>query len=94
MFCFSCGKKIQIHDRIGRRDACDHCHHDLHVCKNCTFYDLAVYNECREPQAERVLDKEASNFCDYFNPLSQQVGLQTAKADEAKKKLEALFKKR
>jgi hypothetical protein len=25
-----------------------------------------VYNACRETQAERVLDKERSNFCDFF----------------------------
>lgn len=94
MFCFSCGKEIQKNDRVGRRDQCPSCHHDLHACKNCEFYDPSAYNECREPQAERVLDKEASNFCDYFNPSSRKVGLQTNQIDEAKKKLEKLFTKK
>ncbi len=33
----------------------------------CTFYDLKVYNECRESNADRIVDKEKANFCDYFN---------------------------
>ncbi|MBI4411014.1 MAG: hypothetical protein HY541_00835 [Deltaproteobacteria bacterium] len=66
----------------------------MHICKNCEFYDRAAYNECSEPQAERVLDKEKSNFCDYF--LAGRGGSRTAPTDpaaEAKKKLEELFKK-
>ena len=27
-----------------------------------------VANDCREPAAERVADKEQGNFCDYFRP--------------------------
>jgi hypothetical protein len=33
----------------------------------CKFYDQQVYNECRESNAERIVDKEKSNFCDYFS---------------------------
>jgi hypothetical protein len=32
----------------------------------CKFFDSRVYNECTEPNAERVVDKEKANFCDYF----------------------------
>ena len=32
----------------------------------CEYYDPHSYNECREPIAERVLDKEKANFCDSF----------------------------
>lgn len=52
--------------RVGRRDTCDKCGADLHACVNCRFHDSSAYNECREPQAERVLDKHVANFCDYF----------------------------
>jgi protein-tyrosine-phosphatase len=32
----------------------------------CQFFDKAAYNECREPMANRILEKETANFCDYF----------------------------
>lgn len=32
----------------------------------CAFYDPHSYNECKEPVAERIIDKEKANFCDYF----------------------------
>jgi len=32
----------------------------------CGFYDTSAYNECRESNADRILEKEKSNFCDYF----------------------------
>lgn len=82
-------------DRIGRRDECPHCHADLHVCLNCQFYDSAVYNECHESNAERVLEKDRSNYCDYFSVgVQHAVPLQEANpADNARRKLESLFKK-
>jgi hypothetical protein len=33
----------------------------------CKFYDARVYNECKESNADRVVDKEKDNFCDYFS---------------------------
>tara|TARA_Y100001001_G_scaffold29527_1_gene24668 strand:- start:196 stop:372 length:177 start_codon:yes stop_codon:yes gene_type:complete len=32
----------------------------------CHFYDPAAYNECREPAADRIVDKTKANFCDYY----------------------------
>ena len=65
---------------------------DLHCCLNCSFYDLGAYNDCREPQAERVLDKIRSNFCDFFK--FKQTGKSSGTADSGTKdKLEDLFKK-
>ena len=94
MQCYFCQKNIEVHDRVGRQDRCPFCSQDLHICKNCAFYDTTAYNECREPQADRVVDKEKSNFCDYF--VVGRGVLQYAPTDptaEAKRKLEALFKK-
>jgi hypothetical protein len=64
--CFSCKKGLDITERPGRGDACPFCSSDLKVCLNCRFYDKSAYNECREPQAERVVEKGRANFCDYF----------------------------
>lgn len=90
--CFQCGKASEAGEFVARRDTCEYCDADLHVCCNCAFYDKNAYNECREPQAERVLEKEKSNFCDYFTPGQGALQQDTAKED-AKAKLEALFKK-
>ena len=66
--CHHCGAATSAAvERVGRRDACLHCRTDLHCCVNCTFYDPAYHNQCREPQAERQVDKQVGNFCDYFS---------------------------
>jgi hypothetical protein len=54
-------------ERIGRRDTCLGCGSDLHCCRNCRFHDPTYHNECREPQAERQVDKECGNFCEHFS---------------------------
>jgi len=43
------------------------CRADLRVCLNCSFYDPRVAQQCRERRAEPVLDKDAGNFCEYFD---------------------------
>ena len=68
MRCRGCAGDLGAIARVGRRDTCPRCGIDLHACQQCRFYDVRVYNECHEPQAERVLDKARSNFCDYFAP--------------------------
>lgn len=96
MLCHSCKKDVPLTDgKVGRQEDCPHCGADLHVCLNCGFYDRSAYNECREPSAERVVDKEKSNFCDYFKPTTgaATTGGPSA-ADEAKRKLEELFRKK
>ncbi len=93
--CFSCGGELKIIDRVGRGDSCPHCRADLHCCRNCRFYDPSAYNECHEPQADRVLEKEMSNFCDYFELAEKLYSLKGKDAAaEAKRKLEGLFKKK
>ncbi len=66
--CFKCLKiiNIDISKSISRKEECSYCNVDIHCCKMCTYYDKSSYNECREPSAERVLEKEKANFCDYF----------------------------
>jgi hypothetical protein len=58
----------------------------------CTFYDVKAYNECREPSADRIVDKEKANFCDYF-----KIGSGSNDAEKQRQELlakaQALFKK-
>ena len=75
-YCHKCNKEISLSPGsvVGRRAECEHCHADVHVCFNCKFYDKAAYNECKEPQADRVIDKDRSNFCDYFSFVDNRKG--------------------
>jgi hypothetical protein len=92
--CARCGAALPA-GPCGRRDTCASCGADLHACIQCDFYAPGAYNDCREPQADRVVDKERSNFCDYFRPATGAgpKGATSAR-DEARARLDALFKKR
>ena len=92
MDCSFCGAKISIEDKVSRNDSCPYCGRDLRCCKQCKFYDPHAYNECREVSAERIVDKERANFCEYFAMDGFYQG-KVNRAQEAKNALEALFKK-
>ena len=92
--CFKCGKQIDAPQRVLTRDTCPNCDADLHCCRNCRFYDPGKHNECAETQAEWVRDKEASNYCDYFqpNPVLLAKGPGSGKQDDARNSFDSLFK--
>lgn len=89
--CFRCGNQV-VDARVSRNDSCVKCGADLKVCKNCVHYDVGAYNECREPQAERVVDKDRSNFCDYFSFRRGGGASPETAQDSARKRLDDLFK--
>ena len=89
--CFQCRTK-SIHEAPAFRAVCEKCSQDLHTCKNCSFYDENAYNECRESSAERVIDKEKNNFCEYFKPL--QTLHSSEKKEDLLRQAESLFKKK
>lgn len=92
--CHRCGAGIGALERVGRRDVCLSCGADLHCCRNCEFHDPARHNQCREPQAERQVDKERGNFCEYFRFRGGAAGRSVGGDAEAKARLDALFAKR
>ena len=95
MNCFHCGRQIETLERVGFRDNCPKCDRALHVCRNCEFYDPTYHNQCRETQADRVVDKERANFCEYFTPSARRPSTQGASAKAAvATRLEDLFKKK
>lgn len=91
MNCFSCGKTLTPSD-YGRGDICPGCRRDTRVCRNCQHWDPKMNNECKEPSADRVVEKEKSNFCDYFVAGSHTASGKSAL--DAKAAAEALFKKK
>lgn len=71
---------------------CPFCEKDLHICLNCEFYDTKSYHLCRESNAEYVEAKDKSNPCDYFRPVREKRSF-VKKSEDARRKLEELFKK-
>jgi hypothetical protein len=91
--CHKCLKELEIKTPMSRKDVCPSCGSDLRCCLNCVFHAPGTYNECKEPQAERVVEKERSNFCDYFIFQGAASGLQGKEVeDSTKAKLKSLFK--
>lgn len=91
MNCASCGSPLPPPPWF-RSDECPRCAASLHSCVHCGFYEPGAFNSCREPQAERVVDKERANFCDCFSARGSAASGVDGK-EAAKKALEALFKK-
>jgi hypothetical protein len=89
--CHSCGATLRLDGPVGRRRTCPECDADLHTCLNCRHYDESAPHMCREPHAENVVDKDASNACDLFqmgDGASRRRGDQGA---TARAQLAALF---
>jgi hypothetical protein len=95
--CWKCGETISLPPatRLGTRESCPRCDADLHSCRNCRFFDPRKHNQCSETQAEWVRDKEAANYCDYFQPTSRAPMARDRRmgpAEDARKKFDSLFK--
>ncbi len=91
--CWNCGHALGALD-FGRADTCEKCGRPTKVCKNCVLFDPMANNQCRESSAERVVDKERSNFCDWFKPRQGGSNAGAASRDSMKAAAEALFKKK
>lgn len=68
--CWHCGTTLDGAD-YAREGECPKCRKPTHVCRNCRFFAPGRANDCFEPVAERVADKQRANFCDYFEPGSE-----------------------
>jgi hypothetical protein len=94
ILCYSCHAEIlpQIALNISRSTHCPKCDNALKCCRMCLFYNQSSYNECEEPIAEKITDKEKANFCDYFkisNPASLK---EKFDKNSQLEKLKSLFK--
>lgn len=98
--CHRCGAEVGAH-AVGVRAICERCRAYLHCCRNCEFYEPGLHNDCREPDAEVVADKEQGNFCQYFHlstapreGAGSAGGSSLSLASDARSKLDALFRKK
>jgi hypothetical protein len=88
--CYGCGATLRIDGPVGRRTTCPECDADLHACINCRHYDESSARECREPHADRIVDKEASNPCDLFQ-VGDGAARRRGSSSAARDQLRALF---
>ena len=62
--CASCG--AQAPSNIGLTSSCPNCKADLHVCRQCTYFDPGARFQCRKPITARIVNKSANNNCELF----------------------------
>jgi hypothetical protein len=93
MDCYRCGTPFDG-ERVPVRAVCPRCSAFLHCCRNCDFYAPGLANDCREPRAERVADKEQGNFCDWFRSGARKRPADAPSSGSARDALDALFKKK
>ena len=76
---------------LPRQEECPHCQTQLHVCRMCEFFDTAVAQQCREPVADLVSDKQRANFCGYFQINPHAFTAPSDQTDESRRQLDAVF---
>lgn len=88
--CWKCQESlIHVILPMSRREECDNCQADQHVCNMCLYYEAG---RCNEERAEHISDTERANFCDYFKPSNAACNtLNKQKSDNAKAQLADLF---
>lgn len=91
--CWKCGTSITaLPFPLARHATCSACGAQLHVCKLCKFYDRTRSNQCQEPIAEPVYEKDKANFCELFQVKANAYQAPDTTAEKASKsKLDALF---
>lgn len=62
--CAKCGHNYT--PPVYRNSLCENCGSELKTCHNCQHFVPGAAYDCREPVSEPVLDKNRSNFCDWF----------------------------
>jgi hypothetical protein len=91
--CYRCGGSlVALSLPLSRQDQCPACAHYVHVCRICRHFDRSVARQCREDDAEEVMNKDNANFCDWFDPApGRYVAAGADGAANANAALTALF---
>ena len=90
--CWKCGGPLlDLLLPLARHEECPHCRVQLHVCRMCEFFDTAAPQQCREPVADPVSDKQRANFCGYFQINPHAFSVPSGESDESRRQLDSLF---
>lgn len=65
-YCSACDAELPADLRVGRETTCPKCDAYLHACVQCRFYEPTLHNQCLEPEADYVGDRQKANFCEFF----------------------------
>lgn len=91
--CWRCGASLEaLTLPLSRLDECPGCGVHVHVCRLCEFFAPARPRQCREDDAEEVMEKEKVNFCEWYQPATGAFDpLRAGEGERAKAELAALF---
>ena len=84
---------MHLEAAVQRTDSCSTCYSDLKCCLNCTFFDPGRNNQCAEPAAEWVPEKEKANFCEFFTFKVRVAAPGVSAKAGARSAFDSLFKK-
>ncbi len=96
LICWNCGRPTGIEGRVGRSDSCEHCLADLRCCRGCRHWEPGRRFQCKEPIETNIVNKEKSNFCDFFqmrDVFKRAGGVRSAEEskDDRRKRFDDLF---
>ena len=93
--CSQCGTVLREQDLGSGK--CPKCGFELHSCKQCMFFDPSSRNECMKPVKQRIMPKDTSNDCEFYQirvTTEKQTSTPVAaKPNDARQAFENLFKK-
>lgn len=98
LLCWNCGRPTGIEHKVARNDSCPHCLADLRCCRGCRHFDPTRRFQCKEKLDRNIVEKEKSNFCDFYQmrtAMKRPGGVSTATRDnksERKDRFDDLFK--
>ena len=90
--CWKCGARLQdLLLPLSRHEECPHCRVQLHVCRMCALFDSNAPQQCREPVADLVADKQRANFCGWFQINPHAYSVAAGQDTDTRRQLAALF---
>jgi DNA-directed RNA polymerase subunit RPC12/RpoP len=90
--CWKCSAEQQeLLLPLARLAECPQCRAQLHVCRMCRYFDTRAAQQCREPVADLVTDKQRANFCGYFQIMPNAFAATSAAAVASRSQLDTLF---
>lgn len=91
--CAACGAPAPS-GGIKLDSTCPKCRADLYTCRLCNYFDPGARFECRKPITARIVNKQARNTCELFEPRTViERETSSGKPTDARQAFANLFKK-
>ena len=90
--CSSCGVKVA--GAIKLDSSCTNCRAALHSCRQSNYFDPGAHFQCSKPITVRIVNKNANNTCELFEPrivIERQTS--SGAPTDARQAFKNLFKK-